>query len=265
MRRFLAILLLVLPVAAAQAQSVNFPSVAVANVAAGPSIGGWIYRPEGAGPFPAIVLAHSCAGTNAHTDFWGGLLSKWGYLVLAPDSFNPRGRTQVCTAPGMITPNTRVADIAGALDFLKMRPDVIQGRIGLIGHSHGGSTTLRSSQKQFDLASRGLRASVAYYPGCYAAFDFKVDVPLLILIGDKDDWTPAENCRRLQTTGFARPELVEAVYYPRAYHSFDSKAPDRNVPGGPGQMHHLAYDSAAAPDAEARTKAFFEKYLITPQ
>jgi dienelactone hydrolase len=81
-------------------------------------------------------------------------------------------------------------------------------------------------------------------------------VPLLILIGDRDDWTPASNCRRMQASGFTHPELVDAVYYPDAYHSFDSKQPGRSVYG-----HHLAYDPVAAPDAEARTKAFFAKYL----
>ena len=79
---------------------------------------------------------------------------------------------------------------------------------------------------------------------------------MLILIGDKDDWTPADSCRKLQAAGFDRPELVEAVYYPNARHSFDSNAPDRAAFG-----HKLGYDSAAAPDAEARTRAFFERTL----
>ena len=64
-------------------------------------------------------------------------------------------------------------------------------------------------------------------------------------------------------TALARPELVEAVYYPNAYHSFDSRLPDRTVAGA-AKTHHLAYDPAAAPDAEARTKAFFAKYLNRP-
>lgn len=261
MRWFLAILLLFLPVGGTAAQSVHFPSVAVGSMPAGPEITGWLYRPDGPGPFPAIMLAHSCAGINAHTEMWAKRLVGWGYLVLVPDSFGPRGRTQVCSAPNMITPNMRVADIAGALDFLATRPEVIKNRIGLIGHSHGGSTTLRSVQKRFDFVARGLRAAVAYYPGCYAAFDYTVDVPLLILIGDRDDWTPADNCRRLQAAGFTRPDLVETVYYSNAYHSFDAQARDRNVAGAPGQMHHLAYDPVAAPDAEARTKAFFDRLL----
>lgn len=259
MRHVLAIAFLLLCVIrAAQAETVHFASVAVGNVAAGPQISGWLMKPTGPGPFPAIVLAHSCAGVNPHTDAWGARLVKWGYVVLAPDSFNPRGTNAVCTTPNIVTPNMRVADVAGALDYLATRPDVIKGRIGLIGHSHGGATVLRAIQKNFDLESRGLRAAVAYYPGCAPSFNAAIDVPVLILIGDKDDWSSADACRRLKPD---RPELVEFVYYPNAYHSFDSQARDRTVPGAAGKMHHLAYDAVAAPDAEARTRAFFDRLL----
>jgi dienelactone hydrolase len=258
MLRFLAIALLLLCSAGVRAETVRFASVAVGNVPAGPEITGWLTKPDGPGPFPAIILAHSCAGVNPHTDAWSARLVRWGYLVLAPDSFNPRGTKAVCTTPNVVTPNMRVADIAGALDFLAARPDVIKGRIGIIGHSHGGSTTMRALQKTFDLKARGLRGGVAYYPGCTPAFNAGVGLPLLILIGDKDDWTPAEACHRLQPE---RPELVETVYYPNAYHSFDSQTRDRNVPGAPGKTHHLAYDPVAAPDAEARAQAFFDKLL----
>ena len=87
MVRTLAIVLLILLGSPAWAQSVSFPSVTVGSSQAGPEVKGWIYKPSGNGPFPAIILAHSCAGTNAHTDVWGKLLVSWGYLVLAPDSF----------------------------------------------------------------------------------------------------------------------------------------------------------------------------------
>ena len=162
-----------------------------------------------------------------------------------------------CLREGTIVSGTaRVADIAGAMDYLNAQPFVRKNDIGLIGHSHGGWTTMRAAQGSFGLAGRGLRAAVAYYPSCSAAFDSDVAVPLLILVGDKDDWTPASNCRRMQASGFTHPELVDAIYYPNAYHSFD-----RNRPGGSVEGHHLAYDPVAAPDAEARTKAFFAKYL----
>jgi dienelactone hydrolase len=255
MRRLLSILLLMLPVDA-MAESVRFPSVAVGNAPAGPEISGALYRPQGAGPFPAIVLAHTCAGVLPHTEIWGKRLADWGYVVLAPDSFGPRGVSSVCAHGTTVSGTARVADIAGAMDYLNALPFVQRGDIGLIGHSHGGWTTMRAAQNRFGLATRGLRAAVAYYPSCSAAFDSDVSVPLLILIGDRDDWTPADNCRRMQAAGFSHPELVEVVYYPDAYHSFDSKLQARSAYG-----HHLAYDPVAAPDAEARTKAFFAKYL----
>jgi dienelactone hydrolase len=260
MIRILAIAFLALFAGTAAAQSVSFPSIAVGNSAAGPEVKGWIYKPSGPGPFPAIILAHSCAGTNAHTDVWGKLLVSWGYLALAPDSFGPRGTKAVCTTPNVVTPNMRIADIAGALDYLATRPDVVKGKVGIIGHSHGGSTVLRSSQKMFGLAQRGLAGGVAYYPGCNPAFDTGISIPILLLAGDKDDWTPADRCRQM-VAGLSQPGLVDAVYYPSAYHSFDSLAPDRTVPGAAGKTHRLVFDAGAAPDAEARTKAFFAKVL----
>jgi len=260
MTRWLAILVVLLCAGSAAAQSVDFPSVTVGSSQAGPAVKGRVYKPSGGGPFPAIILAHSCAGANAHTDRWGKLLVSWGYLVLAPDSFVPRGTKAVCTTPNVVTPNMRVADIAGALDYLATQPDVVKGKVGIIGHSHGGSTVIRSAQKTFGLAQRGLAAGVAYYPGCNPKFDVGLDIPVLLLAGDKDDWTPADRCRSL-VSGLQRGDLVEAVYYPNAYHSFDSRAPDRSVSGAAGKQHHLSYDTVAASDAEARTKAFFAKYL----
>lgn len=232
MIRALVIVLLVALGTPAWAQSVSFPSVTVmpCGSPAGPEVKGWIYRPSGDGPFPAIILAHSCAGANPHTDALGQVLVSWGYLVLAPDpsvGAAPAART----TPNVVTPNMRVADIAGALPTISAtRPDVVKGKVGIIGHSHGGSTVIRSAQKNFGLAQRGLVAGVAYYPGCNPQFDGGIDIPVLLLAGEKDDWTPADRCRTLVSAS-PRGSLVDAVYYPNAYHSFDSKVADRNVPG----------------------------------
>jgi dienelactone hydrolase len=261
MIRLVAIAFLVLLAGSASAESVRFPSVAVGATEAGPEIEDWLYRPIGAGPFPGIVLAHSCSGVNGHTGVWGKLLASWGYVVVAPDSFGPRGEKSVCGRGNVVLPGRRVADVAGAIDFLNAQPFVRRGDIGLIGHSHGGSTAVKAVQNRYALAARRLRAAVAYYPGCRAQFDRDVAVPLLILIGDKDDWTAADDCRRLQAAGFTRPDLVQVVYYPDAYHSFDGRAQDRTITVADGKSHHLAYDPSAAPDAEARTRAFFARYL----
>src|SRR5262249_24342925 len=158
--------------------TVRFPSVAVGGGGAGPELSGWLNRPSGAGPFPAIVLAHLCGGVSDHTAVWGKLLASWGYVVFAPDSFGPRRGKSVGGRGHVVNGNMRVADVAGALDFLNAQPFVRRGEIGLIGHSHGGWTVMRAVQKSYDLAARGLKAAVAYYPSCTAQFDRDVAVPL---------------------------------------------------------------------------------------
>src|SRR5215470_16482967 len=173
MRLIVAMLLLILPVDA-WAETVRFPSVAVGSSPAGPEITGRLYRPSGAGPFRAIVLAHPCSGLGDSTDDWGKRLASWGYVVLAPDSFGPRGVKSVCAKGTIVSGTARVADIAGAIDYLNAQPFVRKNDIGLIGHSHGGWTTMRAVQGSFGLAGRGLRAAVAYYPSCSVAFDSDV-------------------------------------------------------------------------------------------
>jgi dienelactone hydrolase len=59
---------------------------------------------------------------------------------------------------------------------------------------------------------------------------FEPLAPLLILIGELDDWTPAEPCRRMAAAAQAAGYPVEIKVYPGAHHSFDSRAPVRYVP-----------------------------------
>ena len=53
-----------------------------------------IYRPQGPGPFPAVVALHGCDGVvagsgkvGANYADWGGRLADAGFVVLFPDSF----------------------------------------------------------------------------------------------------------------------------------------------------------------------------------
>src|SRR5437588_12634253 len=63
-----------------------------------------------------------------------------------------------------------------------------------------------------------LVASVALYGGCRPDTGYPVMVPLLALLGARDDWTPAAPCVTLanvQANG-----IMQAQVYPDAYHSF---------------------------------------------
>src|SRR5262249_17566334 len=69
----------------------------------GDMIEGYLAKPEGNGPFPAIVHLHGCGGLNPAfkadpaSDRWIGQLVGWGYVVLVVDSFTTRHVREACT------------------------------------------------------------------------------------------------------------------------------------------------------------------------
>lgn len=91
-------------------------------------IDGYLTRPDGAGPFAAVVHLHGCNGLpNAFKDgtekgMWSERLAGWGYAVLAADSFTTRGISQACS--GGLTP--RIADAYGARPIFPANPSSTQ-------------------------------------------------------------------------------------------------------------------------------------------
>ncbi len=222
---------------------------------------GHLGKPEGAGPFPAVVMMHGCAGIHPTHVRWAELLNEAGYVTLILDSFRPRSIFNVCTAaPDLDLPLKRVFDAYGALAYLQELPYVEPDRIGLIGWSHGAIAALEAVHNEAittPLPQR-FRAAVAFYPYCPTYHDF--DLPVLILIGEADDWTPARLCEVLQSRN---GDSLDLVIYPGAYHSFDvvELKGGLSVPGTYSKPRWLKYDGQAHRDATERVKAFLEKHL----
>ena len=173
------------------------------------------YKPEGPGPFPAIVILHDCSGLSARSSGapkrWSDELVAKGYVTILPDSFTPRGHAGgICTVPPAernagVTPTHRASDAYAALAYLRTLPYVDGNRVGLMGGSHGGASTLATMVAP-QAKDKGFLAAVALYPACALNMggwhvdltgDYAPAAPVQILIGELDDWTPAENCRRL--------------------------------------------------------------------
>lgn len=240
-------------------------------------------RPDGAGPFPAVVILHDCSGLGPRSSGapgrWSRELVARGYVVLIPDSFTTRGHPDgVCTdaAPsrGEVGPARRRVDAYAALAHARSLPFVAGRRVGVMGGSHGGSTTL--AVMAAPESGGGFAAAVALYPGCRGALGswradgtgtYRAVAPLLILIGDQDDWTPAAPCVDLARSSRATEHPVEVVVYPGARHSFDSDRPVRyvatrvniNAPGGRGAT--TGGDPLAWADSIRRVTEFFERTL----
>ena len=158
-------------------------------------LSGRLTKPKGNGPFPAVVLLHGCNGLSPWYATWASRLKKWGYVTLRVDSFKPRGITSVCDSQWKIQPHIeRPYDAYGALEYLRGLAYVDPDHIAIIGWSHGGSATLVTVDKIYvrtlGLGDKQYRAAIAFYPGCYrfAGLGGEFYAPVLILIGEKDDW-----------------------------------------------------------------------------
>lgn len=249
-------------------QNVTFPTSTFPGVSAAVDLRAAIYRPRGDGPFPAVIVMHGCGGVGEHQSDWAKRLASWGYVAVALDSFGPRGHGNICQKTSLVPPDLRVFDIIGAAEYLAQQPYAAKGQIALLGFSHGGWTMMKAVQEHQGLAKYGIKGAVAYYPYCTPGTDRFVALPLLILIGQQDDWTPESRCLALIAQGLKRHDLVELVGYSGAYHSFDFPASRREVWGigsdGKVTLRRLEFNREATRDAEARTKAFFERLFANP-
>jgi dienelactone hydrolase len=208
-------------------ERVRFASAAPRNASDVPRraarIDGYLTRPKGSGPFPAVVVLHSCLGLRADRAAMAKLLAGWGYVGLFVDDFATRGLTETCA----VDFPEGVADAFGALGYLAGLPDVDKDRIAVIGYSQGGDTALRvavgSSAAGFALPQTlRFKAAAAFYPPCGNLAGAAIRLPTLILIGAADTVTPAAQCQQL--AGGPPAGKAKLVIYPNAGHVFDDPA-----------------------------------------
>jgi dienelactone hydrolase len=166
--------------------------------------------------------------------------------------------------------------------------------VGLMGGSHGGSTTLASMvapKAGNDVFAHEkdaiFAAAVALYPGCGFQYGdwrpvrksgpggpvtaytrlYKPLAPLLILIGENDDWTPAEPCQKLADAAQGAGYPISIKVYPGAHHAFDSDRPVRyvaqriNANSATGRGATTGGDPTAWADSIKEVVSFFEKHL----
>jgi len=229
----------------------------------GDRIQGYLAKPERAGPFPAVIGLHGCAGMPDTTKrkLVDELVGS-GYVVLLVDSFATRGIEHACTGGFPLIADMRTSDAYGALAFLARQTFVDPQRVAAVGFSQGGWVTLlvadANSFKIFVRPSNlGFRAVVAFYPLCIAVAGRPV-IPTLILIGALDEWTPAADCSRKIDAWGTDGAPIEQVVYPSVHHSFyyQELQPGRKIFG-----HWLEYNEEAATDATRRMREFLKRHL----
>lgn len=194
----------------------------------GKSLSGLLLKPEGAGPFPAIILSHGLGG-NAQTMMRtrGSELVKWGFVCIATDYTHAgkggggRGNRDGVdfTQAGARPENIRRGLVC--LEILRQRKDVDPKRIALYGHSMGAFLTIALAAAAPDkVAAAAITAGGVITAGYSAAAAPTVEVadrvraPFLILHGTADTTVAPQSSERLK-------QSLDSHGVPNARHLFE--------------------------------------------
>jgi dienelactone hydrolase len=230
-----------------------------------------LYRPDGPGPFPAVVALHDCGGLIQRPNTEAQLYSVWanklvedGFVVLFPDSFGSRGLGSQCRERhrNVHASRERVADAVAARLWLQQQSYVRSDHISLLGWSNGAAAVLWTVRLTTPprTETTDFRSAVAFYPSCGRLREaaWSARIPTLILIGRADDWTPATACEQMVAGARGRSARVQIVVYPDAHHEFDrADSPIRLRTGlvntvDPSGRAHGGTNPAARTDAFTR-------------
>ena len=137
----------------------------------------FVYRPDGRGPWPAVLVFMDGIGIRPAVLAVGERLATHGYVVLLPDLFyrsgpyEPMNARTVFADPGQhkvlmekflarATPTNVMSDTAAFLDWLAVEPDVRPGPIGTTGYCMGGFMSLTAAGTFPDR----MAATACYHP-----------------------------------------------------------------------------------------------------
>lgn len=213
------------------------------------TVRGMLYRPQGKGPFPALIVIHEWWGLNDWVKEQASQLADEGYVALAVDLYRGKVANTPDEAHELMrgVPEDRSAqDLRAAFDFLKSQKDVKANRIGSIGWCMGGGYALDVALEEPTLAADVINyGHLASDPANLK----KINAPILGIFGGQDKGIPPEDVKKFEQALNGLGKKVEIKIYPDAGHAFEN----RNNKSG--------YRAEDAADARKRTLDFLDRTL----
>jgi dienelactone hydrolase len=174
--------------------------------------------------FPLVIGVAGSEGWRDHHYDYLKMYQKSGFATFELNSFKSRNIESTVGTQNEVTVAAIVVDAYKALETLSKHPLIIKEKISITGWSLGGGVTLFSAWNPIKetLGNNIQFAShLAFYPPCF--FDFEnldfSDVPIHILIGESDDWTPAKPC--VEFVDKLERKNINITVYKDSHHGFD--------------------------------------------
>jgi len=231
----------------------------------GDLMGGFLARPEGDGPFAAIVVYMEIFGVNEHIRDVAERLAREGYLAVAPDFFHRTGpgvelgydddgMARGMTLLHQLDADEMIADARATLAWLRARDDVQGDRVGAMGFCIGGHMTYLTA------CETDVVAAAAYYGGGIAAPQGpggkestlertgRIRGRIVCFFGERDALIPQDQVGAIRAALERHGVRHDVVVYPGADHGFFC---DRRA----------TWQKEAAEDAWARTLELFAEEL----
>ena len=223
--------------------------------------------------FPTVILMHSCAGitpkNRGDLERWKSLLMDNGYAVLVMNHLSSRGVSVNCGRFKSLGQGRLVRDVYDATDFLSKQTRVDATRIFTLGFSLGAMTgSSAASRSQYSYNGSGKtrpRAVAGLYGGCVYGgaiywLDTDIDLPVLWLMGGKDQEAPANDCQNVFKR-LRNKDLMKSHLYPDATHCWDCMDLDGfSKKAGNGNNVTYRYNGEYTRDSERRVIEFFSSF-----
>jgi carboxymethylenebutenolidase len=200
-----------------------------------PDIYAYVAKPDGEGPFPAVILIHEFFGRNESIIGKAEGLSQEGYYVIAPDTFRgvttnwiPRAIYQVITTKQ----DTVNSDLDSVYSWLESQPEVDKERIVIAGFCYGGRVSLL-----YSLHNDKMAATVVFYgaPETDPAVLKNLPGPLLGIFGGADVSISQEDVQAFENGLQAAGVPHEITIYEGQPHAFVTDIESIRAGGAQGE------------------------------
>ena len=192
--------------------------------------------PRGAGPFPAMVIAHGSGGVSKQNEYrYAAILSAMGVASAIPDGYKARGVKDTIMNQGDVEASELADDAMRILAALVKHPKIDPARIGVMGFSKGGIVSLYTAIESW--ADRVLPGGprfalhIPFYPSCTNQYFVRksTGAPVLMLLGSRDRWAAAPACIDYAATFVSAGANMQAITYKSASHAWDTARVGENV------------------------------------